>query len=254
MQIPESFISISRDGRVAVVRADVREAVEAVCFEPYLVGEPLSVDGGRDTVLRFPLPDGDGVVRRYRRGGAMGRIVQEHYFLDNRPRRELTLTAQLHFAGVAVAEPLGAWWEWRGPWVRGALITRLIAGMDMLRYLEEEPVDLMVRLETAGRAIRAMHEYGVYHADLQLRNLLVTEDGIVILDFDNARLYSKLIRWDRARNLLRLRRSFQKADLPEDYFAALCTGYGELDWPAWLDGAYRLKGRLSDRLSGRTIR
>jgi tRNA A-37 threonylcarbamoyl transferase component Bud32 len=104
-----------------------------------------------------------------------------------------------------------------------------------------------------------MHEYGVYHADLNARNILVGRDGVYVIDFDNARVSTAPARRSAsaavpvagARNLLRLRRSIDKLGLPERTFDLICEGYGVTTLPIWLARLYRWKGALSDLVSGR---
>ena len=74
---------------------------------------------------------------------------------------------------------------------------------------------------------------GVFHADLNLHNILVHAAGMVLLDFDRARLYARPLGVRaRRRNLARLRRSLAKLD-PAECLAgteerhAFRAGYGE---------------------------
>jgi hypothetical protein len=57
-----------------------------------------------------------------------------------------------------------------------------------------------------------------------------------------------------SRNLLRFRRSLQKNGLSEACFGAFLAGYGDLsgaEIPAWLDKAYQLRGKCSERMRGK---
>ena len=56
---------------------------------------------------------------------------------------------------------------------------------------------------------------------------------------------------DRARNLLRLRRSFLKRGLRLTEFERIMRGYGPIHVPHWLEAAYEMKGALSDALARR---
>lgn len=62
-----------------------------------------------------------------------------------------------------------------------------------------------------------MHDKGLFHADLNLHNLMVTQSGesfkVVILDFDKARIYDSSLRPAlRSANARRLLRSARKLD------------------------------------------
>ena len=79
-----------------------------------------------------------------------------------------------------------------------------------------------------------MHDAGIAHPDLNLRNILVAGDGgIVLLDFDRAANYGRPAPPSaRRRNLLRMSRSARKRGdhlTPADW-AALARGYGT-GWP-----------------------
>lgn len=205
---------------------------------------------GRAEVLRFRLPTGTAIIRRSRRGGVIRWFLTDAYLLRNRPLREFHVHAWLYDAGLAVPEPLAVAWERQGLAFRGAIATREVPGQTLLDYLTPLPVRPEDVLRRAGRVIREMHDAGVYHADLQLRNILVGPTYVYLIDFDGAVRQPRVSGLQRARNLLRLRRSFDKNYVPLRLFNTLCEGYGPLRIPRWLDWAYRIKGRLSDGMRG----
>jgi 3-deoxy-D-manno-octulosonic acid kinase len=207
--------------------------------------------GGRGTVARVALASGGAVVRRYRRGGLVRHLVRDAFLFVNRPLREFKVHRYCHEAGLPVPEPLGVGWRRSGPLVRGAIATREVQAQPLPAALEghAEPSRL---LQTVGGAIRRLHDAGVLHPDLQVHNLLAGERGVWVIDLDGARQVHAAGRIARARNLLRLRRSMEKNSLPGHAFADVRTGYGPLRIPGWLDQLYRIRGRHSDLIAGRT--
>lgn len=243
------FITISRQGTTAWVRKKGGAVIAAALLD----GEGCSPAGkaGRSEVLRFPFEGGWGIVRLCRRGGLLGLVLKDAYLLINRPQCELQAHLRLYELGLSTPEPLGAAWERRGLWYRGAVATREVDAVDLAAFLTAEPVNAGDVLREVGRLIRRMHDLGCYHADLQVRNILMGRDGPCLIDFDKARLYRRLSELRRARNLLRLRRSLSKNALPAAFFDAIREGYGECRIPIWLQRLYDLKGSLSDILAGR---
>jgi len=66
-----------------------------------------------------------------------------------------------------------------------------------------------------------------------------------LLDFDRARIKTRIANWRRACNLLRLRRSFDKRGHGREAFRMLAEGYGMTEFDPLLDGIFKLKGFLS---------
>jgi tRNA A-37 threonylcarbamoyl transferase component Bud32 len=111
-----------------------------------------------------------------------------------------------------------------GPLYQGELITEEIPGtrdlasffLNLHRPLSETEVRLTHQLaRKAGRTVRLMHDQGVFHGDLNLKNLLLrvenrTSPDIYIIDFDRSRVGRSLSTRDRMKNLLRLLRSAEK--------------------------------------------
>ncbi len=244
----EGYTEIRRGGKTALVRGDAAEAIAAALLEGANC-TPRESDG-RDSLLRFPLGDAHGLIRRYRRGGAMQHVLKDAYLFGNRPRREFDVHRRLEEKGLAVPPLLGVCWQRTGLLLRGAIATQELQGAHLRAWLATSPENQCETLEACGALIRRMHNLHIWHADLQVMNIVITKEGPFLIDFDNARYVSNLSPLLRGRNLLRLRRSFEKRALPVECFNALCAGYGIDALPEWLSRAYHLKGRLSGLLSG----
>jgi 3-deoxy-D-manno-octulosonic acid kinase len=199
------------------------------------VGQVL---GGREAHPILELPGGERVVsRRYRRGGAARHLNRARYFLGHRALQELRATARARAGGVRAPLVIAAVERPERVGYSAALLTRLLPeAQELASWLADaEPDDRMGVLAAAGAQIAAMHEAGVAHPDLNLRNFLVSRGEtthVWIIDFDRAlTLDAGVPPSRRARDLLRLGRSIRKLRAPIDGPAheALLAGYG----PAW---------------------
>jgi 3-deoxy-D-manno-octulosonic acid kinase len=179
--------------------------------------------GGRDAIQRILLTNGEtAIVRRYRRGGFVRHFIHDVYWdRPLRPFAELSCTEQARRRGAPTIEVLAAGIEWTvlGCY-RGVLVSREAAGfVNLWEWLHSAPL-LSTRaavLHAAARAIARMHEAGVYHADLNLTNILVrattTAVEALLIDFDRARVEKAPLSGRlREHNLQRLRRSIDKLD------------------------------------------
>jgi 3-deoxy-D-manno-octulosonic acid kinase len=189
-------------------------------------GFPLKIEGGPDLF-----------VRRMRRGGLIRLLVSDLYigFLP-RPLRELAVGAEAMRRDLPLAEPMGAIVERVAPGIyRGIVVTRAMTGMTLWEFIrtDDDPAVRNHVMLLARRVIDAMHQAGLFHADLNLGNLFVRTDGdslsVAILDLDKARLLNHpLSPAMRRRNLRRLLRSIQKLDPKGRYFdenaRAILTG------------------------------
>ena len=245
------YARLGERGCTAMVRMRYQDAVAGALFRGEGC-EPLPTTGGRGALMRFPLDDGWAVLRTYRRGGIVRHVVPDGWLWGLRPLQELAVLDYLNRSGLSVPEPLGAVWRRQGALLHGRIATRYVEGVDLLQFLSAQPEAAEYWLEQTGRTIRAMHDLAVYHADLQVRNVVIARDRPYIIDFDRSRKRAVMSEEARARNLLRLRRSFQKHGLDSAWYAAVCRGYGAKALPGWLSSAYRLKAQLTDLLSGRT--
>jgi len=245
---PTGFEEIHRPPWTVWLRAPVAEAlVDALCGTRPALDGALDL-GGRGAVWRVPINGGEAVVRRYRRGGLIRRFVRDHYRV-NRPLREFRIHHALETLGAPVPHLLAAAWRVDRGWYRGAIATAYVAAPTLLDVASEAADDVLC---ACGKAIRTVHDAGVYHADLNAANVLLAPEGPLLIDFDNASRRTKLGALARQQNLLRLRRSLEKHDAPSSVFETIREGYGALAFASWLDTLYRCRGLLSDRLGGRS--
>ncbi|HEX6751640.1 MAG TPA: lipopolysaccharide kinase InaA family protein [Longimicrobium sp.] len=235
------------DGRTRLlVRRGWEDAAEHLS-DPDTVRADDAVSGGREVHPVTTLPDGTRVVvRRYRRGGVMRWVNRVLYFGGNRAFDELRATERARAGGVrapvvvaAIERPA------RLAGYRAWLATVLVAGgIDFAAWLSDQGGDADRRaavLREAGRQIALMHDAGVAHPDVNLRNLLVVageaEPEVYLLDFDRADVSATPVSAARReRDLRRLGRSARKlqAALAPGDWDAFRDGYGDA-WPPGLD-------------------
>jgi 3-deoxy-D-manno-octulosonic acid kinase len=152
------------------------------------------------------------VLRHYRRGGLIGRCVEDRYWWPGEDKvrsfSELRLLETLEALKLPAPRPVAAHYERIGRTYRADLITIEIEGVRPLSQLA--PGDLgPAAWREIGRAIRRFHDAGVCHADLNAHNILVDASGQVsLVDFDRGSLRPPGA-W-RQGNLARLVRSLRK--------------------------------------------
>ena len=229
--IPQGFTKVTpHQGCRFVIRNDKIERISARdCLSG---GHRKSVQfEGRERLRALDLGAGDtALIRAYRHGGLL-RYLRGGTFCSwpPRPFRELAITEEIRRRGIPTVEVYGACVEqiW-GPFYRGWLVTRELTGAQNLWQAFQTRLDQELGIERILRAVagslRALHREGVYHTDLNLKNILVSvEHGGVkgyIIDFDRAKLFLGDLRPELARrNINRLLRSVNKLDPERSYFS-----------------------------------
>jgi 3-deoxy-D-manno-octulosonic acid kinase len=190
--------------------------------------------GGRGEVWFVRGPFGAGVLRHYRRGGMIGRVVHDRYLFTGAARtrsfREFRLLAELRRRGLPVPAPLVAGYRRDGSVYRADLLMQQVPDAVTLAQCLREVLADEALLAALGATLARFHANGVEHVDLNAHNLLL-EAGRRwwLIDFDRGSLRAPARDWQQ-RGLRRLQRSLRKVGAP-----ALA------DWPqAWqvLGSAY----------------
>ena len=230
--VPAGFQRFSPNRRQMVL---VRERLER-CLDPakFLAERDKAKEGspfhGRGRLRFFHLDSGEtALVRTYHHGGIFRHLTGDFFFTwPPRPFNEVAITAEVSRRGVPTLEVLGAWVEkvW-GPFYRGWLVTRELEGArDLWAALQSEHyagADGNPLLRAVAQSVRRMHDQGVCHRDLNLKNIMVRREGnqitSYIIDFDKAKLFSRQVPAGRAeRNLRRLLQSVCKLDPDRRHF------------------------------------
>lgn len=219
---------------------DIWEHCPEEFFEPRYWQNQHAIIGqakGRGQVVFFSHQDQSFVLRHYRRGGLVGRVISEDRYLftgkkRTRPWREFSLLGQINELGLPAPKPVAIRLIKEGLLYRADLITQLIPNSnDLSRLLVRQRLSSEIWLQV-GRVIRQFHDAGVDHSDLNIHNIMLDEEEkIWIIDLDKSRIRKPAASWQRA-NLERLYRSLEKErqQLPHWYWlksdwALLKQGY-----------------------------
>ncbi|GGI77416.1 3-deoxy-D-manno-octulosonic acid kinase [Shewanella hanedai] len=181
--------------------------------------------------------DSQWVLRHYYRGGLMAKISKDSYLYTGlhktRAVSELALLALLYSEDFPVPKPVAANVERRGLHYRADIIIERVEGaQDLVAKLSKAPMS-DAQWQQLGSCIAKFHERGVYHADLNAKNILITDDNFYLIDFDRGEIRQPDTKWQNA-NLERLLRSFNKEkgilsslEFTQDNWQQLMLGYSK---------------------------
>jgi tRNA A-37 threonylcarbamoyl transferase component Bud32 len=251
--VPPEFKKVTEGREVLMlVREDVAEFVtSAQCTEQSQQDQKgPGAFQGRGNLRSVKLRNGEtALVRPYRHGGLLRHLLRGIFFTwPPRPFRELAITEEARRRGIPTIEVFGACVRriW-GPFYRGWLVTRqLQGGQDLWSVLQGGRVRDMGAekvFDAVAATLRDLHRQGIYHRDLNLKNILVRRelDGVkgYIIDFDRALLFLGEVPPALARrNLQRLRRSALKLDPKREHISAQ-------DWKRFVESYDGNSGGLS---------
>ena len=180
---------------------------------------------GRTTVWRWDphwLPDKRLVVRQFVHGGLLGRLWQDLFWSARPMLQELRLALHARRSDVPTSRPVALRLERVfGPLLRAHYVTEELPGVqNLLELCAADSTDVLgpsrrqaVSLAVA-RTLAAMHEAGIDHGDLNLKNLLVNGAAVppqaYVIDFKKAHPRPVMGLEQGLQNLARLDRSVAK--------------------------------------------
>lgn len=180
------------------------------------------IAGGRGPQRHIPCVSWGGAlrVRSGRRGGWLGPLLGDRYLAPTRVLREFGLWLELRAAGVDLPQPAFAASRRHGLFWRSKFASvDLPEAIDGRALLESEGSgrELHAAAAAAGKALRSLHDAGVLHGDLHLRNLLFERTDnphpgwrCRLIDLDSASRRRSPSPRERLRDGLRLARSLEK--------------------------------------------
>lgn len=169
--------------------------------------------GGRGGVAMITTPAGECVLRHYRRGGMVAALMGDRYLWKGADRTrafaEFRLLGDIARMGLPGPSVIAARYRRHGFWYTADLITRRIVDARTLAACVAAAQLDNALAEKVGVLIARFHRAGIWHADLNAHNILVTPDQLHLIDFDRGELRTPASTW-RLSNLQRLRRSLLK--------------------------------------------
>lgn len=217
--------------------ADCLGQVDDTFFEPQAWAEEqlvLDVAPGRGTTIFVQNGNSVYALRHYQRGGIPARFSRDRYLWlgleRSRAWQEWHLLSMLYQRDLPVPRPVAARVIRHGMTYQADIVTERLPASPLAEWLGRKRLSA-VWLQAIGTGIRQFHDEGIYHADLNARNILLDDDGgVYLIDFDRGEQRKPSARWQRA-NLERLKRSLEKFRRTERNFA-----FDDEDWKAILRG------------------
>ncbi|MCP4254720.1 MAG: hypothetical protein GY775_15215 [Candidatus Scalindua sp.] len=162
------------------------------------------------------------IVREYWHGGMVAKIFKDFFWDGMRPVRELSVCEVASRGGINTTEIMAIVKDKVfGPLYKFRLVTKEITeSIDLIELLLRSEENQLLEqkreiINKLAKAVNDMHNVGIYHADLHLKNILVKSGPggrvyVYIIDLDKSKQYEKITFQRRMKNIMRLDRSVVK--------------------------------------------
>ena len=168
---------------------------------------------GRGTTYFFKHNQQEYVLRHYRRGGLIGKVLNDQYLYigieQSRAWREFKLLQHMQSLGLNSPIPIAANVKKTGLYYQADIITAKIPNaQDLSQCLSSQPLRFGL-WKKIGETIASFHNSYIYHHDLNIHNIMLDANhNIWLIDFDKCEI-RKGETWKKS-NISRLKRSFEK--------------------------------------------
>jgi len=219
-ELPEHFVELHESNVRFVLHEDLAGAIRDAWLGQGTRPAQDANMAGRGTVELLAAGDTRCVVRQYRHGGLLGSIRGDGGISFDRAMQELRVAIAACQGDVPTPRPIGIIHDLAGAHKPGLFWLSELLGdtRDLARAILDGGLDRRERVAIAqatARAVAQMHNAGIVHADLQLKNILVRLGGesrsqAYLIDWDRAEYRDRVTPQEAERNLLRLNRSLVK--------------------------------------------
>jgi 3-deoxy-D-manno-octulosonic acid kinase len=168
---------------------------------------------GRGTTYFFQHKKNEYVLRHYRRGGLVGKILYDQYLYTglkkSRAWQEFKLLQHMRTLNLNCPTPIAAMTKKSGIYYQSDIIsTRIPDSQDLHHILLANSLTADV-WQKIGQTIAKFHHHQIYHHDLNIHNIMLdTENEVWLIDFDKCGIRQGS-NW-KSSNMARLKRSFEK--------------------------------------------
>jgi 3-deoxy-D-manno-octulosonic acid kinase len=168
---------------------------------------------GRGTTYFFKHLKDEYVLRHYRRGGLIGKVLSDQYLYtgieQSRPWQEFKLLQHMQSLELSCPTPIAALVNRSSLYYQGDIIsTKIPNAQDLHNVLLEEELAADVWQKT-GHTIAEFHNQKIYHHDLNIHNIMLDKaQKVWLIDFDKCEI-KQGDNW-KISNMARLKRSFEK--------------------------------------------
>lgn len=171
--------------------------------------------GGRGKTLLYRHYDKDLVLRHYKRGGLIGKLIADRFFCfephSHRAFDEFELLDRMLALSLPVPKPVIAREESYIGSLRQDIVIQRLSSYKDLSYVIDHRHLTRQEFQAIGRTIRMFFDNGIHHTDLNIRNILIDDScRVCIIDFDKC-FKLDVLPEELAKSMLsRLLRSFKK--------------------------------------------
>ena len=214
---PAQVAQLEHDGAHIWYDASLFDPFQPGIFDPAWLQRQGRITGrstGRNTAFFFRDQGHDLVLRHYYRGGMIAKLNRDSFLrvavARSRAMQEFRLLDWMRGQGLPVPRPCAARFRpVAGLLYQADLITLMLPGTRTLAdHLTDGPLP-PDQWAAIGQTIARLHHHGVWHSDLNCRNILLDRDGKTwLIDFDKSARRPDGP-WKQA-NIDRLERSVQK--------------------------------------------
>lgn len=168
---------------------------------------------GRGTTYFFQHHQNEYVLRHYRRGGLVGKVLSDQYLYtgleQSRAWQEFKLLQHMQTLDLACPTPIAAMLSKSGLYYQADIISTKIPSAQDLHHILLDKSLTTEMWHKVGRTIAEFHHHQVYHHDLNIHNIMLdAEHNVWLIDFDKCGI-KQGDNWKQS-NLARLKRSFEK--------------------------------------------
>ena len=222
MDLQQNFTEVMGNGYTAIVRNGWGEFLLEDLgnnFKNIQRDDTVKIFRGRTTHFSYKPAGADKrvVVRRAKRGGFVS-LLGGMYLSPSRPVSELRTSEGAISSGINTPQIVAIRITSALPffYTFTVLTEEIENAVELVTYIRDANLMLKCKLlQKLASEIRCLHNAGIYHSDLNLRNILVKEIGsdiaIYFIDFDKTVIYNTgLSEKMRLNNISRLNRSVEK--------------------------------------------